>query len=163
MTDILTSYDNLQDLKKALILANINPVSFLATDFLNHYNEFIMQVDMIQDFPDIYKECLNWKPLTYKQHFEFSNFTNKDMAMEAYDIAPVIYRKGLDELIKKIDSLALFLIKHIDKASETENIPEIIRICALVSPDIKDLISKASAIINGDRKTLRQKEIDREF
>ena len=42
--------------------ANINPRTGLATDYLNHFNEAIMLLEMIPDMPECAEEFLAWHP-----------------------------------------------------------------------------------------------------
>ena len=43
-----------------LTAANINPRTGLATDYLNHFNEAIMLLDMIPDMPECAEDFLTW-------------------------------------------------------------------------------------------------------
>ena len=65
--------------------ANINPRTGLATDYLNHFNEAIMLLEMIPDMPECAEDFLGWQPLSYSEHFTASNFKARDLAIEAYD------------------------------------------------------------------------------
>jgi len=65
--------------------ANINPRTGLATDYLNHFNEAIMLLEMIPDMPECAEDFLLWCPLSYAEHFTASNFRARDLAIEAYD------------------------------------------------------------------------------
>ncbi len=56
-----------------LMAANINPRTGLATDYLNHFNEAIMLLELIPDMPDCYELFLEWQPLSYAEHFIKSN------------------------------------------------------------------------------------------
>src|SRR3954467_14695886 len=67
--------------------ANINPTTGLATDYLNHFNEAIMLLEMIPDMPDCFQDFLDWKPLSYREHFTASNFKARDLAITAYEAA----------------------------------------------------------------------------
>ena len=49
--------------------ANINPRSGLATDYLNHFNEAIMLLEMVPDMPECAEDFLTWTPLSYAEHF----------------------------------------------------------------------------------------------
>src|SRR6266571_9502161 len=69
--------------------ANINPRTGLATDYLNHYNEAIMLLEMIPDIPDCAEDFLTWSPLSYAEHFTASNFKARDLAIAAYEAADV--------------------------------------------------------------------------
>jgi hypothetical protein len=44
--------------------ANINPRTGLATDYLNHFNEAIMLLEMIPDMPECAEDFLGWQPLS---------------------------------------------------------------------------------------------------
>ena len=67
--------------------ANINPRTGLATDYLNHFNEAIMLLEMIPDMPECAEEFLDWQPRSYREHFTASNFKARELAIEAYDSA----------------------------------------------------------------------------
>ena len=54
--------------------ANINPRTGLATDYLNHFNEAIMLLEMVPDLPECADDFLEWQPLSYAEHFTASNF-----------------------------------------------------------------------------------------
>mgnify|MGYP001277326055 FL=1 len=72
----------------ALAAANINPVTGLATDYLNHFNEVVMLMEMLPDMPDCAEDVLDWQPLDYCGHFRQSAFKDKDLAILAYAAAP---------------------------------------------------------------------------
>ena len=80
----------------ALLAANINPQTGLATDYLNHFNEAIMLLEMIPTIPECAGELSEWQPLTYRQHFEASNFKGRDLAIDAYEAADADLRARLD-------------------------------------------------------------------
>src|SRR5664279_6206818 len=67
--------------------ANINPRTGLATDYLNHFNEAIMLLEMIPDMPECAEEFLAWHPLSYREHFMASHFKTRELAIEAYESA----------------------------------------------------------------------------
>src|SRR3982074_154519 len=67
--------------------AHINPRTGLATDYLNHFNEAIMLLEMIPDMPECTEDFLTWSPLSYAEHFWASNFKARDLAIEAYELS----------------------------------------------------------------------------
>ena len=67
--------------------ANINPRTGLATDYLNHFNEAIMLLEMIPDMPDCAVDFLGWQPLSYREHFAASNFRARELAIAADALA----------------------------------------------------------------------------
>src|SRR5690242_21275670 len=81
-----------------LSAANINPRTGLATDYLNHFNEAIMLLEMIPDIPDCAADFMDWQPLTYPEHFMASNFKARDLAIEAYEQADPDIRARFDNV-----------------------------------------------------------------
>jgi hypothetical protein len=78
--------------------ANINPRTGLATDYLNHFNEAIMLLEMIPDMPECASDFLEWRPLSYAEHFTASGFRARDLAIEAYQMADTAIRTEFDHL-----------------------------------------------------------------
>src|SRR5580698_7864522 len=78
--------------------ANINPRTGLATDYLNHFNEAIMLLEMIPDMPECSEDFLEWRPLSYSEHFTASNFKARDLAIETYTSADPGIRAEFDGL-----------------------------------------------------------------
>jgi hypothetical protein len=77
--------------------ANICPVTGLATDYLNHFNEIAMLVDMAGDMPDAVDEILAWRPRSYRDHFHLTGFRERELAIEAYEACPPSMRAPFDE------------------------------------------------------------------
>lgn len=90
---------------------NINSSTLLATDYLNHFNEVIMLIEMLADMPDMLDEVLAWEPKSYRQHFADSGFKDSDLAIEAYNCAP-------DRIAAQFDALVACLDGHVLKSQE---------------------------------------------
>src|SRR6187399_1049655 len=78
--------------------ANINPRTGLATDYLNHFNEAIMLLEMVPDMPECAEDFLGWHPLSYAEHFTASNFKARDLAISAYESANPKIRAEFDNI-----------------------------------------------------------------
>src|SRR3982074_3817690 len=85
--------------------ANINPRTGLATDYLNHFNEAIMLLEMIPDRPESAAEFLSWQPLSYSEHFTASHFKGRDLGIEAYDPADAAIRQEFDNITSAMTSI----------------------------------------------------------
>ncbi len=85
--------------------ANINPRTGLATDYLNHFNEAIMLLEMVPDMPECAEDFLTWTPLSYAEHFVASNFKDRDLAIEAYEMAEPNIRAEFDKLTDSMTSI----------------------------------------------------------
>lgn len=78
---------------------NINPKTFLATDFLNNLNELIMLIGLVADMPDMLDELRDWRPLSYPEHFSHSGFPYRDLAIAGWHRADPVRRDALDQLV----------------------------------------------------------------
>src|ERR1700748_3247412 len=78
--------------------ANINPPTGLATDYLNHFNEAIMLLEMIPDLPECSEDFLAWCPLSYCEHFIASNLQARDLAISAYESADPDIRAEFEQI-----------------------------------------------------------------
>src|SRR3954470_15421069 len=85
--------------------ANINPRTGLATDYLNHFNEAIMLLEMIPDIPECADDFLAWHPLSYAEHFTASNFKARDLAIESYESADAKIRAEFDNITSTMTSI----------------------------------------------------------
>jgi len=85
--------------------ANINPRTGLATDYLNHFNEAIMLLEMIPDLPECAEEFLAWQPLSYREHFMASHFKTRELAIEAYESADSAIRTEFDNITTTMTSI----------------------------------------------------------
>jgi hypothetical protein len=48
-----------------LIEANINPATGRATDYLNHFNEAIMMLELIPAMPECAADLMGWRAMSY--------------------------------------------------------------------------------------------------
>jgi acetaldehyde dehydrogenase (acetylating) len=85
--------------------ANINPQTGLATDYLNHFNEAIMLLEMIPDMVECAEDFLAWTPLSYAEHFTASNFKAKELAIAAYESADPDIRAEFDQMTETMTSI----------------------------------------------------------
>ena len=139
---------------------NINEQTLLATDFLNHFNEIVMTLEMVPDMPELMEEAKAWRPKTYQDHFRDSVFAEKDLAIEAYRHAPAKYRRALETTIVQMSRLIAIAVKRAEAqlaANETDAVRDgLLTACRL----LQALMDHASAIINGSVSTMDQAEID---
>ena len=95
----------------ALSAANINPQTRLATDYINHFNEAIMLLEMIPAMPECADDFLMWEPVTYPEHFLQSNFKGRELAIAAYEAADPDVRRRFDKLCDSMTSILIEIRK----------------------------------------------------
>ena len=127
--------------------ANINPDTGLATDYLNHFNEAIMLLDMLRDCPDSLDDFLVWRPMSYCEHFAKSRFKGRDLAIAAYNAAEPGLREFLDAL-----AVTMTVVLETTRAAiyADPSSAEAGLIAAHAATCLKPLIARAAAVINGD-------------
>jgi len=129
---------------------NISEKSLLATDYLNHFNEVIMMIEMIPMMPDCLDDIKAWQPKSYADHFRESCFSDKDLAILAYDHAPPEYRVPFDETVNRLDDLVLDLVGQVEKLIASEQMDVLQELVEQSTKELRDLIDQASGIIHGN-------------
>jgi hypothetical protein len=84
--------------------SNLDPQTFLATDYLNHFNEVVMLIEMIPDMPEILEDAKEWQPKAYKDHFRDSTIADREIAIEAYDAVPDVYKTSFEKTVNQINT-----------------------------------------------------------
>jgi hypothetical protein len=127
--------------------ANINPRTGLATDYLNHFNEAVMLLEMIPDTPECAEDFLGWNPLSYAEHFTASNFEARDLAIAAYHAADARIRAEFDNVTGAMTSILTAVAAAMRETRRNEIRA---RIAEQATGWVKPLVAQAGAIINGD-------------
>lgn len=148
------------DYRARLEGTNINPQTLLATDYLNHFSEIVMLIELIPDMPEMFEEARAWQPRTYREHFRASQFRERELAIEAYDHAPAKYRKPFEDIIGQMDVLVAGALDGIGAAVARGDVAELRAICQENARLSHRLIEQASAVIHGGEPALDQREID---
>jgi hypothetical protein len=129
-----------------LSAANINPRTGLATDYLNHFNEAIMLLEMVPDMPECAEDFLGWQPLSYAEHFTASNFKARDLAIEAYESADAGIRAEFDNITSAMTSILTAVSAAMREARQDKT-------RAILAEQatgwVKPLVALAGGIING--------------
>jgi hypothetical protein len=126
--------------------ANINPRTGLATDYLNHFNEAIMLLEMVPDMPECAEDFLTWTPLSYAEHFWASNFKARDLAIEAYESAEPRIRTEFDNITATMTSILTAVGTAMREARQDTTRATL---AEQATGWVKPLVALAGGIING--------------
>ena len=148
---------------EALAAANVHPESGLATDYLNHFNEVAMLLEMLGDMPDMAEEVLDWAPCAYAEHFQRTGYAGADTVIAAWDAAPHALKAHFETIIAALNdalSEAQAKLRDDDAAGAA----------ALAASDLEPLLAAARAVVNGrieaeyvDDQSADQAEVDALF
>ena len=127
--------------------ANINPATGLASDYLNHFNEAIMLLDILSNCPDCRDDFLAWRPLSYREHFAASNFKGRALAIAAYDAADPGLRQRLDAL-----AATMTVVLEATRAAMKGDIRQqtAVALAENATAALRPLVARAGAVINGE-------------
>jgi hypothetical protein len=126
--------------------ANINPQTGLATDYLNHFNEAIMLLEMIPDMPECSEDFLQWYPLSYAEHFTASNFKARDLAISAYESADPDVRAEFDQMTETMTSILSEVGAAMREAAQDATKA---KLAEEAIGWLKPLVAAAGGVING--------------
>lgn len=149
--------ESLRDLVRG---KNINEETFLATDYLNHFNEIIMILELVPSMPDCLEEALEWDPKSYEEHFEQSSFADKELAILAYRHAPQRFKGPFESAIAHMNFLVKDGLTRVGEAVESGDPVRIEEDVGILTRNLKRFIDVCSGIIHGDAHTMDQAEID---
>jgi len=127
--------------------ANINPATGLASDYLNHFNEAIMLLDMLATCPDCRADFLRWRPMSYREHFLASRFKGREIAIAAYDAADPALRARLERLAGAMTAVIEATRDALDRDLPP---PAAGRLASRAAARLKPLVARAGGLINGD-------------
>lgn len=140
---------------------NINQHTLLATDYLNHFNEIIMLLEMLPSMPECFEDAAEWRPKSYADHFRDSCFSDAELAVLAYQNAPTNYRQAFDAAVAQMDRLVLEAMPRIAALVEAGEPGPLQAGVDDVTRKLQSFVDVASSIINGTTDRLDQGQIDR--
>ena len=160
MYEAFSATPSVEEMRTRIAGANINEQSLLATDYLNHFNEVAMILEMLPDMPDFVEDVKSWSLKSYKQHFMDSTFSDKELAIAAYDCVPTTYLIAFESAIDYIAKLFHDSIQTIETAIETSDRDRIELATKDICEKIKASMSTMRSIVNGELSTFEQDDID---
>jgi hypothetical protein len=139
-----TSPRTLPDDEARLIAANVNPRTGFATDYLNHFNEAVMLLELLAEMPECLEDFFAWRPKKYDEHFATSKSKHRRVALAAYAGADPELRRRLDTLADSMNEI-LMATREVMRKELSSSIP----IADLAVRWVKPLLVRAGAVING--------------
>jgi hypothetical protein len=129
-----------------LSIPNINAATGLSTDYLNHFAEAVMVLEMIVTIPECLDDLMAWQPKSYREHFAGSHFTERAKVIAAYEAADPTVRDALDQASETLNSV---LIATRQVVAQHLNTPDADLLAQRAVAWLKPLIARTAAVING--------------
>jgi len=127
-------------------IPQINPLTGLSTDYLNHFTEIVMALEMAIVMPELLDDLRAWKPMTYCEHFAVSGFTGREAVIAAYKLADPAAREALEDAA---DTLNTVLSETRDVVLAHLSTPLADALARRAVAWLRPLIARTAAAING--------------
>ena len=127
---------------EALKAANVHPDTGLATDYLNHFNEVVMLLEMLPDMPDFAEEVLAWEPVPYEEHFERTNYVGKETVIAAYAAVDHVLKAHLETIVAAVNF-------ELQRAQDKVRDGDFAGASAMAGSEIESLLAAARAAVQG--------------
>lgn len=155
------SNDKVSDAWRAKVEGTlINPDTLLATDYLNHFNEVMMMIEMLPDVPDMLPDCVGWERKTYPEHFLKIGLDYGPLAAEAYNHVPHSIKNPFELTIAQLNAVIGLTVKRAAAALGHDDMVEMRRVIEASVIVMRRLSETLQGIIHGATKTVDQEEID---
>lgn len=148
---------------EALAAANVHPESGLATDYLNHFNEAVMLLEMIGDMPEMAEDILDWQPCPYEEHFTRTGYAGAETVIGAYTASPHALKAHFETIVAALDDA-------LEEAQDKLRAEDVADAVMLAATDIAPLLAAARAAVHGriegegvDESAADQAEVDALF
>jgi hypothetical protein len=134
---------------------NINPVTGLSTDYLNHFAEAVMVLEMASTMPECLNDLRTWKPKSYIEHFATSSFSNRDAVISAYQAANPTVREAIERSSEMLNEA---LVKTCEIVLRSRKKPDAAKAAQWAVSWIKPLIARTAAVINGTAPDIAEQQ-----
>ncbi|MEP3264862.1 MAG: hypothetical protein ABJM86_00070 [Hyphomicrobiales bacterium] len=151
--------ENLEDLisdqkvHQTLIDNNVNLVSGLATNYLNHYIEILLLIEMLPDMRECFEDIRTWKPMSYCEHAACSELPNSDLVLKVYDSVDAQRRKNLSTIAHEADKALTSFVNRAGTALDLNDANLLKEIAIEAKEYLTPIIERMTGVITPSAKT----------
>jgi hypothetical protein len=127
-------------------LPKVNRSTGLSTDYLNHFTEAVMVLEMASTMPECLDDLRSWRAKTYREHFEGSRFADREAVIRAYEAADPAVRDALDAVSETLNTV---LTETRDVVIRHLGTPAAEALAQRAVAWLKPLIVRTAGVING--------------
>jgi len=130
----------------------VSPNSGIANDYLNHFNEIYLLIENLPALlPEMIDELLDWRPISYREHFLESSLPGREHALEIYESLDPAFRKDFEGMIGLLDAIVLKSIAIISAARNTDGSLDpdgIDVVCEELAADMRIVLERTADLVN---------------
>src|SRR3954452_22880587 len=117
----------------------------LSNDYLNHYSEALMLIEMAAADPGLACELAQWRPLDYRAYFKASPLRRAAEALAAYERLSDAQRAAFEALTQAMDAVATAAIAGLQPPCAAA---EAALIAEATLPPFRRLVARAASFLN---------------
>lgn len=126
-------------------------VEGLSNDYLNHFSEVLMLVELAAMDAEVIADLADWRPIDYASYFACSQLRRAPEARAAYQELCGTRREAFEQLVRAMDQLAMTAIRALRPPCEPEDAA---LVADVTTPALRRLIAQASAFLNSGGRDL---------
>lgn len=129
----------------------VNPVSGLANDYLNLFNELVMMLEQLPHMPELIDDLLAWRPVTYKEYFERSQLPGRHSALAAYERVSPDFKRRFEGYVAELDTIAVASVAAVRQQYRNgapSNPDRLAATCARGGEKMRAILLRASRLVN---------------
>lgn len=130
-------------------LSLVNPLTGLANDYLNVYNEILLLLEFLPSMPEMTDDALAWQPRGYCEYFEQSTIPGARAALQAYDRVDPAVRARFESILARLTEIAVRAQRMLAEESGRPDYPgSIARSCEETAEAMRAGLAYVSRLIN---------------
>lgn len=129
----------------------VNPVSGLANDYLNLFNELVMMLEQIPQMPELLEDLCAWRPVSYQEYFRKSKLPGRHSALTAYEQLSPSFRRRFETFVAELDVIALASVASVRRHFRNgapEDMDRVTATCARAGEKMRIILIRASRLVN---------------
>jgi hypothetical protein len=130
--------------------ALVNPASGLANDYLNHFNEIVMLIELLPTMLELADDIMAWCPTSYEAYFTLSPLPGRAVALAAYDQIAPDTRREFEKMVAKLDLHVTGCIKQLQGMLQADPIDQagLDAYCAKSGKQLRKMLFKTTNLVN---------------
>ncbi|MEP3233513.1 MAG: hypothetical protein ABJO30_11855 [Hyphomicrobiales bacterium] len=143
----LENYTNNQAVAEALTAINVNISTGFGTNYLNHFVEILLLLEMLPSMPECIEDIVLWKPISYSDHVRQSGLPKSELVLEAFQHSDAKRRDMLDHVTNEVNTEVHRYIEKAQKAVTLGDQEQISEVALEAKEVLTPMLEKISNVI----------------
>lgn len=129
----------------------VNPVSGLANDYLNLFNELVMMLEQLPQMPELIDDLLAWRPVSYQDYFQRSQLPGRFSALAAYEKLDPNFKRRFEGFVAELDTIAVASVAAVRlqfRNGTPHDLDRVAATCARAGEKMRAILIRASRLVN---------------